>query len=338
MPRVLFKSMMDGKMSDLDDRAKGMLVGLAVGDALGANLEFSGLESHEITDDMITMRDGMWDKGAWTDDTSMALCLADSLLARKGYDSLDVMQRYSDWVNKGYRSSDGQPAKDVGIQTRLAIMNFQKKKWLDEGDWTDQAGNGVLMRIAPVVLASLNESPKQAMQLAGISALDTHFSKMAEACAKVFAALLRHATEVSDKAEVTNILKEYSDGELFTDVLLGTFGEDTPLDTLRDTGGYSVVALKIAAYGFINYDNFADGMRDVIKLGGDTDTNGAIYGQLAGAFYGYKAIPKEWKQDLLQEKEIAKLAEKLSVMEKCPILETRLEPMSPAYLRYHDMV
>lgn len=122
------------KNSDLSDRFRGMLVGLAVGDALGANLEFT-IDSHEdITDDKIAVYDGMWPKGVWTDDTSMALCLGNSLVECGGYDSYDVMEKYRKWAKEGYCSYDNRPAGDMGTQTSAALQRFESEPIIDKYD------------------------------------------------------------------------------------------------------------------------------------------------------------------------------------------------------------
>lgn len=309
------------------DKAHGMLVGLAVGDALGANLEFTISHHAEVTDDKIAMYDGMWPKGAWTDDTSMALCLGHSLLARGGYDSYDVMGKYRQWVEEGYCSYDNKPAGDVGIQTRAAIERFVHEPVIDQYDQrSERAGNGTLMRLAPVVLATANLPIDTTVKLAQISARETHYSWEAEAGAEVFAAILRQALELEDKAEIVHVEK-FSTGEVYDNILERAIkGSEKNCQTaLEDKDGYVVDALSIALWGFRNFGTFESGMRAVIKLGGDTDTNGAIYGQLAGAYYGYAAIPELWREELLCEEEIRELADQLSVMPDCPILKTRFE-------------
>lgn len=309
------------------DQVRGMLVGLAVGDALGANLEFTIGSHTDVTDEKIAMRDGMWPKGAWTDDTSMALCLANSLLERGGYDSYDVMQKYQDWVEQGYCSFDYKPASDVGTQTQAAITRFKTDPIIDQFDQrSESAGNGTIMRLAPVIIATINSPIQDTIKLAQISARETHYSFEAEAGAEVFAAILRQAMELEDKTEVINV-QEYSTGEVYDDILQRVIkgSERNCQIYLEDLDGYVVDAIAIALWGFRNFDDFESGMRAVIKLGGDTDTNGAIYGQLAGAYYGYDAIPENWKKDLLREAEIRELADKLLAMQKCPILKTRFE-------------
>lgn len=311
----------------LQSAARGMLVGLAVGDALGANLEFTIFHHSEITDDKIAMYDGMWPKGAWTDDTSMALCLAHSLLDARGYDSYDAMDKYRRWVEEGYCSYDYSPAADVGIQTQAAITRFKQNPIIDEYDQrSDRAGNGTLMRLAPVVIATSHLPIPDTVKLAQISARETHYSLEVEAATEVFAAILRQALSLQDKSDIIHAA-QYTTGEIYDDILNRALqgSESNRRVMLEDLGGYAVDALSIALWGFRNFASFEDGMRAVIKLGGDTDTNGAIYGQLAGAYYGYEAIPEKWRQNLLRETEIRDLADDLLQLSSCPIIKTRFQ-------------
>lgn len=306
------------------ERAEGSLVGLAVGDALGANWEF-WFPSAGLSDSQIEMIDGQYPAGAWTDDTSMALCLADSLLACSGYDSYDVMERYRRWVFEGYRAYDAKPAADVGGQVREAIDEYMREPVV-YGDRVDRAGNGALMRLAPAVIAQEGSTIQQTMELARVSARETHFSEVVEASAEILAAMIYRALLGLPKVEVVKIA-EFSTGPVFSEVLtevIMSSGLESQED-LRFLGGYTVDALKIAVWGLMNFPDFETGVREVIKLGGDTDTNAAIYGQLAGAFYGLSGIPLRWREKLLLCEEICGLAEKLSKMPSCPIKRTRFE-------------
>lgn len=314
-------------MNSVRNKTRGMLVGLAVGDALGANLEFTISDHNDVSDEKIAMSDGMWPKGAWTDDTSMALCLANSLLECQGYDSYDVMSKYQKWVDEGYCSYDHKPAADVGLQVQAAITRFKTHPVIDQYDQrSERAGNGTIMRLAPVVIVTLEDPIEEAVKLAQISARETHYSWESEAGAEVFAALLRQAIELRDKEQIIHVEK-FSTGEVYNEIL-GQVLEDSALNSkarLEDLGGYVVDALKIAVWGFRNFTSFEAGMRAVIKLGGDTDTNGAIYGQLAGAYYGYAEIPLTWRKELLRESEIRQVADKLLGLKHCPVLRTRFQ-------------
>jgi ADP-ribosylglycohydrolase len=131
-----------------------------------------------------------------------------------------------------------------------------------------------------------------------------------------------------DKFTVSHYFYRWLSREEYSQVFLNNtdkFCFDKTGDNLKDLGGYILDAIAIAQWGLLNFDNFKDGMVAVIQLGGDTDTNAAIYGQLAGAYYGYKAIPKHWTKDLYLHDEIVELADKLLAMKNCPIIRTRFE-------------
>ena len=311
---------------NLQDRARGMLVGLAIGDALGAPVEF--LNSDIIAGEMRKiqkMHDTLrFPKGVWTDDTSMALCLADSLLNCGGYDSYDVMDKYVGWYDNGdwsyFNSGYG-----AGLQTQLALDSYKTNQELTDDQKTDSAGNGVIMRLAPAIIATAN---KPNLRLASISARDTHYSVTAEAVAEMFAATLYAALSGEDKEHIFAALN----ADFTLPEYRKVYEQAKPLfnrannpksDLLKDLGGYCIDTLTIALWGLKQFDRPFYGMLGVISLGGDTDTNAAVYGQLAGAYYGYNALPEDWRKNLYKESEIVRIADKLLNMGQCPILRTR---------------
>ena len=300
------------------DRARGMLVGLAVGDALGAPVEFlpepSDVHIEEMGEKMAHFHENIRvPEGVWTDDTEMALCLADSLLICGGYDSYDIMMKFTAWCDNGYRTYDGKPAVDVGIQTARAIDDFKAHPVIFEDDITESAGNGAIMRLAPVIIASLGDSDINAtVRLAVLSAQETHNSETVKKVTAVFAEVLYKICQGADKKEIA----------VFVDSKMEV---ERDADKLRNLGGYIVDTFSIGMWGLMNFDNFGDGMLAVIRLGGDTDTNGAVYGQLAGAYYGYSGIPKEWREGVYLVSELVEIADKLADMKECPIIRTRFE-------------
>lgn len=309
------------------DKSKGMLLGLIIGDALGAPYEF-GYTAKKIQAEFDgVMRDHRIPKGAYTDDTAMALCLADSLLTCKGYNSYDVMLRYFKWAVQGYRDSQGKPASDIGTQTALAIEDFPDNPVIHhDKQRTRNAGNGGIMRIAPIILASHDESIQKVMELARISSRETHYSYEANAGAEIFGAMLYLALKGKRKQEIVDVIK-YKTGDFFNDVFyrVEEAFEMEAKDELLDLGGYVVDTIKIAVWGFLNFDTFEEGMLEVIKLCGDTDTNAAVYGQLAGAYYGYKAIPKKWLDSIQIKDEALKISEELYGTKPSSIIKTRFE-------------
>ena len=323
----------------MQNKARGMLIGLAIGDSLGAPYEF-GYTSKEITelkDEVATMHEAVvCPKGSWTDDTSMALCLSQSLLDCGGYDSYDVMKKYCQWVDDGYMTYDGKPADDVGRQVLGAIERFKVDPVIRKDEpRSEAAGNGAIMRLAPVVIATTRPGHNcgtvaECENLAAVQARETHYSEQAERAAKWLAIILQQVVSDINRHNLDAYIdkfcdERYSNGDLAWRNYGTRIKTDKNGDSFKDLGGYVHDSLAIAIWGIRWSDSFVDGMVRVICLGGDTDTNAAIYGQLAGAYYGYDAIPDEWKKGLIKHDEILAMADKLLNMDKCPIIRTRFE-------------
>lgn len=355
-------------MNKYQDKARGMLVGLAVGDALGAPVEFlpdpSDVCIKEMGDRIEHFhKNYRAPEGVWTDDTEMALCIADSLLVNNGYDSYDIMRRFQAWSEEGYQTYDGKPAADVGMQTSRAIDNFIAHPVVSKGyPKTESAGNGAIMRLAPIIIAntfprkkyptlkdgykngSLVVNPKRnhgeyvdikdiepTLKMAELSCRETHNSIAACAVTEMFASCVYCALHGLEKRNIATYSSRWVMDERYDKFLIDNY--DTLIgralkpdeDRLCNLGGYIVDAFTIALWGLLNFKNFKDGMIAVIKLGGDTDTNGAIYGQLAGAYYGYKAIPEESRKNVYQAGELVEIADNLLEMPECPFIRTRFE-------------
>src|SRR3954471_13547886 len=190
------------------DRFRGALVGLAVGDAVGTAVEFKPPGTFEPVTDMVGGGPFHLPAGAWTDDTSMALCLAESLVETRTFDPVDQLRRYVRWYREGHWSSTGT-CFDIGNATRAALHRFEQTGEPYPGDAApDAAGNGPLMKLAPVVLAYASK-PDDAIRFAGESARTTHGAPEAIDASRAFAALLLAALEgrrptaasVADRAE-----------------------------------------------------------------------------------------------------------------------------------------
>lgn len=310
------------------DRAAGAFLGLAVGDALGTTLEFEQRGTFALIRDIVGGGPFDLPAGYWTDDTSMALCLADSLLENGGYDSYDVMDRYRAWRDHGYRSSTGV-CFDIGGQTSRSIDDFLTGDGTVPADTprSTSAGNGAIMRLAPAVIAAFgSRSPVEIIRLASVSARETHYSYEAEAGTEVFAAMLVRALRGDTKDDITDV-ERWSTGEHYDAVVAAL---ELPLLPAMDAGdldssGYIIASLCAAVWAFLTTNTFEDGALAVVNLGGDADTNGAIYGQLAGAHYGLDGIPRSWREKTLLHDEIIGLAEKLFAMPAAPILATRFD-------------
>jgi ADP-ribosylglycohydrolase/ADP-ribose pyrophosphatase YjhB (NUDIX family) len=301
------------------DRCIGALVGLAVGDAVGTAVEFKKPGSFAPVTDMVGGGPFHLKPGQWTDDTSMALCLAESLTTLNAFDPVDQLQRYVRWWKEGHLSSTGK-CFDIGNQTRDALTEFMATGKPQSGP-TGQynAGNGSLMRLAPVVMAYWGK-PKLAIEHAGESSKTTHGNiECVDAC-RYFAALLVGAVHGRSKKELLSSSFSPVDGLWTTAplsakvaaVAAGSFHAKNP-PAIRGTG-YVVECLEAALWAFATTNDFESAVLAAVNLGDDADTTAAVCGQLAGAFYRVKDIPQHWLERLAKLDIIIKLATALTKM------------------------
>jgi len=303
--------------TDEKDRCLGALVGLAVGDALGTTLEFRSPGTFEPISDLVGGGPFGLEAGQWTDDTSMALCLATSLVDSYGFDPKDQMERYCRWWRDGYLSSTGD-CFDIGHTIRGALKRFLADGNPIAGSTdTYSAGNGSLMRLAPVPVF-YRDDPERAIALCGDSSKTTHGAVTAVDACRFFGGLLVSAVKGEPKTTVLD--RRHSparpgrwQAEELAPEILGiadwSYREKEP-PRIRGTG-YVVEALEAALWAFWKTENFRDGALLAVNLGDDADTTGAIFGQIAGAHYGLSGIPEPWVEKLAKRGEILELAQAL---------------------------
>ena len=288
-------------------------MGLAVGDAVGTTNEFKWAGTFDPITDMVGGGPFLLKPGQWTDDTSMALCIADSLLAQGRYDSFDVMERYDRWCKEGYRSSTGT-CFDIGNQVTRSLWDFREQQRVPtSAERTTSAGNGAIMRLAPVVIAGFeSRDPREVVETARLSARETHFSVEAEAATEVFAALLVGALLGWSPEQLMDV-SWASTGAAFDEMAARVISPDPQVRASweAETSGYIVNGLRLAVHGLLDFPSFKDATLAIANMGGDSDTNAAIYGQLGGAFYGIEAIPASWRERVYQGEEIDQLARDL---------------------------
>lgn len=260
--------------------------------------------------------------GEWTDDTSMALCIAASLIETKSFDRLDQLKRYSQWFHKGYMSSNGK-CFDIGNTVRNSLSKFSNSGHKLEvcGDPSrKKGGNGSLMRLCPVPMfyAQLqDEKLELAIINSGKSSETTHPAPQAVDCCRYYAGLIVGALRGASKEEILSPMycpiKDYwSNNKLDDEVVPVANGEYKNKKPPYIAGtGYSVKAMEAALWAFYSTDNFKDGCLKVVNLGQDADTTAAIYGQLAGAYYGIEEIPQEWLKKLAKREMIEKMADQI---------------------------
>ena len=305
-------------MSDITtrDRFRGCLLGLAAGDALGTTLEFKPPGTFEPIDDIIGGGPFGLEPGQWTDDTSMALCLAASLVECGEFDPVDQMQRYVRWWREGYLSSTGE-CFDIGITTSGALSRFMQHgdPYAGSAD-PNSAGNGSLMRLAPVPMRYAGDVAEALARAADSSRVTHQAIEAVDAC-RYFAGLLVGALRGVDKqtllspsfSPIEGLWEREPLAEKVALVACGSFKDREPP---RIKGaGYVVDALEAALWAFDRSKGFRDGALLAVNLGDDADTTGAIYGQIAGAHYGAEAIPATWREKLAMAREIISLADRL---------------------------
>jgi ADP-ribosylglycohydrolase len=303
-------------LSERKNRYRGSLLGLAVGDALGTTLEFKRPGTFKPIKDMVGGGPFSLRPGEWTDDTSMALCLAESLIERKGFDPVDQLERYVRWFRKSHLSSNGR-CFDIGPTVKSALLRFEKTHEPHCGS-TDPhtAGNGSIMRLAPVPLFYANE-PEAAIEKSGESSKTTHGAPTAVDSCRYLGALIVGAVNGIDKDELlsdhyTPITKYWERRPLvkeIDEIASGSFKRKAPPE-IKGTG-YVVQSLEAALWAFFKGRSFEGGALLAVNLGDDADTTGAVYGQLAGAFYGEEGIPEPWRRKLAHREWIESFADRL---------------------------
>ncbi|CAF2131359.1 unnamed protein product [Rotaria magnacalcarata] len=324
------------------NRIRGSMTGMALGDALGAHVEFRPhqfLVNNPVKD---LESGGTWGltKGQFTDDTSMALCLANSLVACHGFNTYDQLVRYKWWHKFGYMSATGH-CFDIGAATSNSLREFERrqnifaKKFsipltnmdrLSDSELLQQfnvycseegvAGNGALMRLAPVPLFFYRDPPV-AVEYSGVSGHITHGDiKVYDAC-RYYGALIVAALQGYKKEQLLDDNFYQKHKEWFSKKKLHPDIESISKGSYKKNGydagirgkGYIVNALEAALWAFWSDGNsFETGALAAVNLGDDTDTTAAIYGQLAGAHYGYQKLPKRWLQHAYAKKFMHKLS------------------------------
>jgi ADP-ribosylglycohydrolase len=249
----------------------------------------------------------------------MALCLAESLVEMRRFDPVDQLTRYVRWWRHGHRSSIGH-CFDIGMATRAALRRFARTGQAYPGDAApDAAGNGPLMKLAPVVLAYAAH-PAAAVRFAALSARTTHGAPQAADACRYFAGLLVGALRGEPHARLLDATFEPFPGAWRSSPLHpavdavagGSFRRKQP-PAIRGTG-YVVDALEAALWAFATTDTYEAAVLAAVNLGDDADTTAAIVGQLAGAAYGVDAIPPRWRARLVMHDDIVALADALRAL------------------------
>jgi ADP-ribosyl-[dinitrogen reductase] hydrolase len=279
------------------DRCRGALVGLAVGDALGAAVEFEPPGTFPPVTGFRSGGPHGLDAGEWTDDTSMALALADSIKS-KGWDLNDQARRYVQWWREGKYSVNGR-CFDIGITTAQALRTFLlNRDALTSGPRAERSsGNGCIMRIAPVAIRHHDRGTAELAKLGAESSAPTHASPICLSASSYLTVLL--AALIKGESREAVLANDWCKLELHQSVetvAKGSFDRKHPSE-IRGTG-YVVDCLEAALWAFNKANSFQEAVLGAVNLGDDADTTGAVCGQLAGAFWGESGIPARLRQGL----------------------------------------
>ncbi|HHW81628.1 MAG TPA: ADP-ribosylglycohydrolase family protein [Bacteroidales bacterium] len=309
------------------------LLGVAIGDAVGVPYEFTSREEMQANPatDMIGHGTYNQPKGTWSDDSSLTLCLAESLVG--GYNLKDMSERFIKWMDEAYWTAHNQ-VFDIGITTSIAISRLRElidegnldelKRQKDYGNERDN-GNGSLMRIIPLLFHIKGKPIKEQFNIVWeVSALTHRHIRAAMSC-MIYLNLAEKLLEGIDKldaykemrveiAELWDAIDLSEKERKHFDKVIQNDIRDTSIDDLK-TGGYVIEVLESSIWFFLNKNSYKDTILSIINLGHDTDTSAAIAGGLAGLYYGRKGMPEKWVASLARLDDIVELANKLN--EKC---------------------
>lgn len=302
------------------EKVKAVVIGHAVGDALGVPVEFSSRQELDINPvtDMKGYGVHPVPRGAWSDDTSMALACMDSL--SNGIDYDDMMLKFCKWMVEA-KYTPTEVVFDMGITTVIALKKYLSKQAPalqcgQDGEFDN--GNGSLMRIHPIVLYLYNKDLKVDKKIEiihNVSAL-THAHERSKIGCGIYAFILWRLLKNPSKNTVIESLqtaKEFYKNNTESGYYNRLFDENfakTKRELIKSSG-YIVDTLEAVIWCLLNTDTYKDCVLKAVNLGSDTDTVGAIAGGLAGALYGYESIPEDWKDALIKREYIESLCEKM---------------------------
>lgn len=273
-------------------------------------MEFRSRGTFEPLSDMVGGGPFRLRKGQWTDDTSMALCLATSLVEQNGFDAHDQMHRYCRWAEGGYLSSTGI-CFDIGNTVRSALQRYRR----DGNPYAgcvdpDTAGNGCIMRLAPIPMYFFPDL-EAAERFAVDSSRTTHGAEECiDACRLLARITCRALLGQPKDAVLLGDAESFVSSARVAAIARGTY-VDKPESDIRGTG-YVVQSLEAALWAFSRTETYADAILAAANLGDDADTTAAVCGQVSGAYYGEQGIPSQWLQALALRSDITALADRLA--------------------------
>ena len=304
---------------------KGLLFGIAIGDALGVPVEFMS-RKHLQANPVIGMREyGTHHQpaGTWSDDSAMSFLLVEQLI--EGYDIERLGKKFCQWYQYNYWTPHGE-IFDIGVATRNALDKVAKGiSALESGECDDYSnGNGSLMRILPLAIYLQDKPIDQRFCITKEVSGITH-SHIRSVIGCFFAVefviqLLKSKDKCDAYYEAQNIVRDYlhlidiksTEIELYNRILFDDISRIPEQDIYAS--GYVLHTLEASLWAFLTTDNFKEAVLKAVNLGNDADTIGAITGGMAGLFYGVEQIPEEWINQLVRTKDIENLGMRYEIV------------------------
>lgn len=301
-----------------DDRPLALILGVAVGDALGVPVEFKKRGTFHVTG---MQGHGTYDQplGTWSDDTSLTLALADNLLAGGDRPDLEcIAWGFTQWYDKAAYTPHGK-VFDVGNATAEAIKRLKKGVAPEKAGGTGERdnGNGSLMRIAPLTFYMFGiRSAEERFRIVREVSSITHAHEWSVAACYIYVEMLNKLRMGrKKKAAYAELREDFARGVPFiSKATLGKFVRilENDISTLPEedirSSGFVIDTLEAAFWCFMTTDNYRDAVLKAVNLGDDTDTTGAVTGALAALAYGLDSIPQEWREQLAAYDEVRRIA------------------------------
>lgn len=304
------------------NKIKGALFGLAVGDALGVPVEFKQREYLKAFPIKGITGYGSWNQppGTWSDDSSLAFCLAESLT--KGYHLDDIAQNFMQWMRSGYWGAHHK-VFDIGNATQFAIGRLTKgtSPLLSGGMMEDDNGNGSLMRIMPLLFhikeLPINERYQKTKEVSSVT--HAHFRSVFACFIYLeFAVQILNGNTINVAySNMQKLVKSFALANEFNPKELELFSRilDNDIRNLKEkdihSSGYVLHTLEASLWSLLNTDNYTDAVLKAVNLGGDTDTTACVTGGLAGLLYGYEEILQVWINEIARKEDIDDLCNRL---------------------------
>lgn len=316
----------------MKNKALDILIGLCVGDALGVPVEFQSRQNLTLNPVTTMMGYGTHNQpvGTWSDDSSLAFCLAESLC--KNYDLKDIGKLFVRWKEEEYMTPHGK-VFDIGIATSQALQRFKNSNnpYISGGRSEEDNGNGSLMRILPIIFLVKDLPIEKRFQIVKDISSITHAHTRSVLGCFIYVEYALVLMKGEEKYKALSIMQETVNQFLNINAIasekeMGLYNRILQNDTIPYdcssidsyfeaeifSSGYVIHTLEASIWCFLKTSSYTESVLKAVNLGKDTDTTGCVTGGLAGLYYGYENIPEDWKNVIAKRKEIENLAERLN--------------------------